>query len=585
MKALPKGFLLDNTYLIEDLMAQSSTEIFYIATDVKEKASVVVRELYVHKICTRTLVGKVLPLANYEAHFETLCEAYGNNAVFFSRFQHPNIASIRRVFKNNGSIYLIAKFIRGESLSELLKSKGKMEEAELLPLIGQIADALHDLHLSGKLYLDIRPENVLITQKGKAILLAPDFVRQRTQTRFDQSNYTAIEMHIARYTDKRLKPSADVYGLAALLYHCLLGQPPISSIERQNAGLPQYLLPESLRETIMKAMAMPAEDRFQNIHAFIIALHGKLPAKDADLVALPKGSPLHEGKYRVERLIHLGEAGILYELRKNGKSEVLWAFELFFANACMRGAKGKVTPYDIPTSSWALAKKSLRNLFDAPKMGASVCKLLRVKRCFEENNTLYLLADADKMTNVKHFVRENGCLSVHDALRYTKQVAKCIIGWRKAGLNKVNVSLKNMMIDSSGSARLWLPAFCQTAVYSHLPDGVAANLAGHVSHSTKNIDEKHDVHRLSALLYYCLTGSEVVVETATRLPEKLIPPAIINPEVPPGLNDLLLQCLSNDTQHVAPRTIKNFLEGIEQGKVDELKGRLRGLMSKLAHKF
>jgi serine/threonine-protein kinase len=128
--------------------------------------------------------------------------------------------------------YLVMDFVEGRSLAALLGERGgPLGEAEVLPWIRQVADALEYLHTSTPpvIHRDIKPDNIIITDNGRAMLV--DFGISKV---YEANKGTTIgakavtpgfsppEQYGRGSTDAR----SDVYALGATLYTLLTGQIP-----------------------------------------------------------------------------------------------------------------------------------------------------------------------------------------------------------------------------------------------------------------------------------------------------------------------------------------------------------------------
>ena len=74
---------------------------------------------------------------------------------------------IRDSFKANGTAYLVMRYLEGQTLSSLLKSKGgSLPENEAIVILTAMLDGLREIHSAGLIHRDIKPQNVFITNDG-----------------------------------------------------------------------------------------------------------------------------------------------------------------------------------------------------------------------------------------------------------------------------------------------------------------------------------------------------------------------------------------------------------------------------------
>src|SRR5699024_10216321 len=86
---------------------------------------------------------------------------------------HPNIVSIYDVGKeesenNNDVYYIVMEYIKGNTLKDIIKEKGKINVDTTLNYSIQIAEALQHAHNNQIVHRDIKPHNIMITEEGMA---------------------------------------------------------------------------------------------------------------------------------------------------------------------------------------------------------------------------------------------------------------------------------------------------------------------------------------------------------------------------------------------------------------------------------
>ena len=92
-------------------------------------------------------------------------------ARMIARLRHPNIVSVHTAGEATGIFYYVMDHVPGESLRERLNVTGKMETAEAVRIISDIADALGAAGQAGLVHRDVKPENILLdSATGRALL-------------------------------------------------------------------------------------------------------------------------------------------------------------------------------------------------------------------------------------------------------------------------------------------------------------------------------------------------------------------------------------------------------------------------------
>jgi serine/threonine protein kinase len=109
-------------------------------------------------------------------------------AQILARLRHPHLVNVTDYFEEAGNAYLVMEFMRGESLAERIEREGALDEAQVVTWAEQLLAALAYCHAQGVLHRDVKPQNVVITPEGEAVLVDFGLVKlwdprdPRTQT-------------------------------------------------------------------------------------------------------------------------------------------------------------------------------------------------------------------------------------------------------------------------------------------------------------------------------------------------------------------------------------------------------------------
>ena len=183
------------------------------------------------KSLNRTVALKVIGLGPWttEAHFKR----FRREAEAAASLEHPCIVPIYEVGERDAQCYFSMKFIEGGQLDEVVK-RTPMSIARAVELIAKVARTVHYAHEHGILHRDIKPGNILLDAKGEPLLT--DFGLARlveaestitgTLEVMGTPSYMAPEQ--AAGETRKLTSATDVYGLGAVLYQLLTGQPPFA---------------------------------------------------------------------------------------------------------------------------------------------------------------------------------------------------------------------------------------------------------------------------------------------------------------------------------------------------------------------
>lgn len=169
--------------------------------------------------------------------------------------------------------------VEGESLQAILK-QGTLVARDAVEVIKKVADAIHYAHEAGVIHRDIKPGNVLLDREGEPKLV--DFGLARMADRDSMTNTGATIGTPSYMAPEQIRsggeigPSADVYGLGAILYTCLAGRPPFrgqSTMATLNLVLYaqptplrqlQQAVPRDLEIICEKCLAKRPQDRYRS---------------------------------------------------------------------------------------------------------------------------------------------------------------------------------------------------------------------------------------------------------------------------------------------------------------------------------
>lgn len=235
----------------------------------------------------REIAIKVLPFSlAFDAEF---VERFQREARTAARLEHPNIIPIYRVGRCGRVIYFVMKFLRGSSLSGLLEKRGRLPPAEIKRLLVDTASALGYAHQHGVVHRDIKPDNIMFDEGGRAVLTDFGIAKAGTGTRLTGTGMVIGTPHYMSPEQVRAQPldgRSDIYSLGVVAYQCLVGSVPFDGEDAFSIGYkhitepipsPELKTAEELRlfAIIRKMMAKAPEERYQTAEELLAALEGR----------------------------------------------------------------------------------------------------------------------------------------------------------------------------------------------------------------------------------------------------------------------------------------------------------------------
>jgi TolB-like protein len=155
-------------------------------------------------------------------------EAALREARLAARVDHPNVCAIYEVGESDGRDFIAMQRVTGHTLT------GKLPEGEAVAIAIQVADALVAAHAQGVIHRDLKPQNVMITPEGRAIVLDFGIARAADLASEDVTRTAAVSgtpsaMSPEQARGEKVDARTDVFSFGALLYGMLSGRDPFAA--------------------------------------------------------------------------------------------------------------------------------------------------------------------------------------------------------------------------------------------------------------------------------------------------------------------------------------------------------------------
>ena len=170
-----------------------------------------------------------------------------------ANLQHPNIVAIHEIGVHEGQQYFSMDYVEGPNLAAVIQGK-PLAIRRAAELAKAMAEAIHYAHQRGVLHRDLKPQNVLVDERGQPRITDFGLAKQKanesglTQTGavMGTPSYMPPEQAVGR--QDLIGPHSDVYSLGAVLYEMLTGRPPFKA-ENPVATLRQVVDAPPVRPT------------------------------------------------------------------------------------------------------------------------------------------------------------------------------------------------------------------------------------------------------------------------------------------------------------------------------------------------
>lgn len=216
---------------------------------------------------------------------------------------HPGIVPVFDVGQHGGYLYYAMAFVDGQALNAVVAS-GPLDPRAAATIVMAVAEAVDSAHRAGIIHRDLKPSNILLDTEGRPRVT--DFGLAKRIEADEQLTVSGEVLGTPAYMPPEqaegsasASPSADIYGLGAVLYFLLTGKPPFAGaspsaiiynvIHSPPPAIRQYIASVSRDlETITgKCMEKVPGDRYAS--AFAVAEDLRRFLHDEPIAARPIG--------------------------------------------------------------------------------------------------------------------------------------------------------------------------------------------------------------------------------------------------------------------------------------------------------
>jgi tRNA A-37 threonylcarbamoyl transferase component Bud32 len=304
---------LEGRYEILRLLGRGGMAAVYLAKDL---------------VLEREVAIKVLPPDM--SRDPQLIRRFQQEAKTAAKLDHPNIIPIYRVESEAGLVYIVMKYVSGQSLEELA-SRGPLPIPQVRHILREAALALGHAHRRRVVHRDVKPANIMVDEDGRVVLTDFGISKAvRTSTELTGSgailgtpHYMAPEQARGHEVDGR----TDQYALAIVGHRVLTGKAPFDGdaqailYQQVFESAPSLLdrrpdTPSDMRRALDRAMAKEAKSRFATMEEFAAALSGERSGPTtvvSEPVATQAGRvmPVQSNGHTAGVFVALGTAAVL----------------------------------------------------------------------------------------------------------------------------------------------------------------------------------------------------------------------------------------------------------------------------------
>ncbi|PWA13462.1 Stk1 family PASTA domain-containing Ser/Thr kinase [Pueribacillus theae] len=215
---------------------------------------------------------------------------FSNDTEFILRFRreaesatslsHPNIVNIFDVGEEDHVYYIVMEYVEGKTLKEYIRESAPLPIDEALAITNKIASAIRHAHENHIIHRDIKPHNILLTDKGE--VKVTDFGIAMAMTSATITHTKSVLGSVHYFSPEQAKGSianekSDIYSLGVVLYEMVTGVLPFTGDSpvtvalkhlQDDFTLPKLLnneIPQNVENIICKAMEKNPILRYDNV--------------------------------------------------------------------------------------------------------------------------------------------------------------------------------------------------------------------------------------------------------------------------------------------------------------------------------
>ena len=208
-----------------------------------------------------------------------------SEAIALQKLKHQHILSLIDVGEMQDFVYMVTKYAPGGSLRDRLDGHPNQQLLlqESLSILSQLGQALHYIHhqVPPVVHRDLKPANILFNENGEVLLADFGLATPLLSTNTEIVDEVGTPLYMApEQFENKVSAKSDQYALGCIAYELLTGQHPFpvskvalkhyhQSIAPKAPAELNPLLPLSISDAILKAMAKNRNDRHKDVLTFI----------------------------------------------------------------------------------------------------------------------------------------------------------------------------------------------------------------------------------------------------------------------------------------------------------------------------
>jgi eukaryotic-like serine/threonine-protein kinase len=218
------GHTLRDRYSIYDRLGSGGAATVYLARDSQSGSMVIVKVVHPHLIDEK-FIGR------FEREIDLLRQLNNPHIIhLYDWALQERDAATQQTLS-----YIVAEFVEGHTLADIIDTRGKLSEPDALAIARQVALGLADIHAHGIVHRDIKTQNIMITPDNEAKLIDFGIAKGQNHATLTDPSHFAGTLYYAPpeqiLESHAVDHRADIYALGIVLYEMLSARLPIESRE------------------------------------------------------------------------------------------------------------------------------------------------------------------------------------------------------------------------------------------------------------------------------------------------------------------------------------------------------------------
>lgn len=209
------GTTVNRRYHIDRVVGEGGMATVHLAHDLLLDRDVAIKILH----------ARYASDASFRARFEREAQSAAG-------FTHPNIVDIFDVGEERGIPYIVMEYIHGDTLKEIIDQEGPFHPDDVAALLTQVGSALDYAHERGFVHRDIKPQNILVDEQGRAKVVDFGIAKGLADAHLTEIGTGLGTVHYLspeQASGLMATPASDIYSLGVVSFEMLTRELPFDA--------------------------------------------------------------------------------------------------------------------------------------------------------------------------------------------------------------------------------------------------------------------------------------------------------------------------------------------------------------------